>query len=108
MFKKMIFWVFLAPVFADSQILNLGEISDVIELNGEPQNLKRFYKIQIQNKVTDDDTLIVKVMTDDPFSDPNIFMSFSQQEPNENSEYKCAAAGKDTCTISGVDLQRKK
>jgi hypothetical protein len=44
-------------------------------------------------------------MTNDPFSDPNIYMSFTMDEPNDKSEYKCAAEGKDTCTLSGAQIQ---
>ena len=102
---RVICTLFLAFAYANQQ-LTLDEISDEIEISKGSSNTKHvFYSIPLKSKIYDDDNLIVKVMTDDPFSDPNIYMSFTMKEPNDKSEFKCSAAGKDTCTLSGAQLQ---
>jgi hypothetical protein len=56
-----------------------------------------------------DENLILKVSTNDLFSDPNIFISLKNQNPDsfEKSEYSCSFEGKDVCTVCYDDLKNQ-
>ena len=50
--------------------------------------------------------MIIQVLTQDEFSDPDIYLSFTNTKPNSpgSSEFVCASQGRDTCTISSNQL----
>ena len=64
----------------------------MVELSGEGQNKMRFYSLKLRNR-DDSDNLIIKLITDDPFSDPDLYISFSEKNPDSasNSDFVCAS-----------------
>ena len=72
--------------------LKMEETSNLYTLSGEKDNDKIFFRVRIYNGLPSDNFLL-KVTTDDPFSDPNVYMSFREKEPysKKTSTYECSA-----------------
>lgn len=85
---------------SDESVLTLDQLTKVVELSGGDQDQTRFYSLKLRNR-DDEDNLIVKLLTDDPFSDPDIYISFSNHNPDSSSyDFYCGSEGRDTCTVS--------
>lgn len=64
----------VSSVSADE--LHLGQLSDHQDIYNKGDN--KFYHVHL-DKVDQEDNLVVKVSTDDVYSDPNLRISFSNQ-----------------------------
>ena len=74
-------------------------------LTGLEGQTQFFYKVDVPSS-NQEGNLVVKLLTSDEFSDPDLFLSFSNEEPNSpgGSDIMCASQGSDTCTVSSSRL----
>lgn len=79
--------------------LTLDEITEDITLD----NQQMYYKIRLaEHQKQSELNLVVKLLTSDEFSDPDMFISFTNEQPDSpgSSDIMCTSEGGDTCTIS--------
>lgn len=85
--------------------LKLGEVTPYVAKEGDSKQYSRLYL----KDLSPDDNLVVKVITDDNFSDPDLYMSFTNMIPHSpaSSDFRCASDGAETCTIPAARLQEE-
>ena len=80
--------------------LRVSEISELYKLDGKEPNSKVFFKVRVEGLGVEDN-LMIKLVTPDRFSDPDLFISQQNTHPDSpgNSEIMCASNGGDACTV---------
>ena len=93
-----------AEVLHSSALVRLGykrlKLGDLSDFESHPDDSQELYRLYLKT-IGQDESLIVKVITDDPFSDPDVFLSLTDAAPHSpgSSDFECASEGAETCTI---------
>jgi hypothetical protein len=90
--------------------LALGEIVQNFEIQGNGETA--FFELTIADNeeldafYEDGEDLVIKVIPLDYASDPDVFISFTNERPDtwSNAEISCAAYGRDTCSIPSASF----
>ena len=95
--------LFLSAHAQNSTVIKIGENISKIYLS---ESELAYYTLHIGDEYYLNDDLIIKVIPLNYESDPDIYISKSEQYPNasSDSDWQCAAYGKDTCTINHKNI----
>ena len=75
-------------------------------MDSSGSNERRYFSIPISNQ-KEGESLVLKLITEDQFSDPDLYVSTKESHPDSpgNSEIMCASEGSDLCSVPSEMLR---